>query len=85
MLMLALTIASSTVTPFVAVGKDVISEAPKQKNRPMLAVSMVTRMLWFLRPEAFPWEKDLKGVLRVSEMTKKIGKGPRCVNTEAKY
>lgn len=78
MLMLALTIASSTVTPFVAVGADVISDAPRQKNRRMLAASLVTRMLWFLRPEAFPWEQDSKGILRVSEMTKKMGRCPYC-------
>jgi hypothetical protein len=29
-------------------------------------------MLWFLRPEAFPWQADDGMVLRVSEMTKKM-------------
>jgi hypothetical protein len=31
-----------------------------------------TRMLWFLRPEAFLWEKGYGMVLQISEMTKKF-------------
>ncbi|KAJ9413916.1 hypothetical protein QL093DRAFT_2569888 [Fusarium oxysporum] len=48
------------------------SVTAKRRDPALLAANMVTRMLWFLRPEAFPWDKDQDTVLRVSEMTKKI-------------
>lgn len=73
LLLLVLTVASSTVTPQVALGEDSFSAAPKRKDPLVLAATMVTRMLWFLHPSAFPWDKDDRGVLRVAEMTKKIG------------
>ena len=73
MMMLTLTVAASTVTPQVAPGERGFSAAAKRKEPELLAVNMVTRMLWFMQPEAFPWDQDEKGVLRVSEMTKKIG------------
>ena len=73
MMMLTLTMAASTVTPTVAPGERGFSAADKRKEPELLAANMVTRMLWFMRPQSFPWDKDEKGVLRVSEMTKKIG------------
>ena len=57
----------------MAPGERGFSAAAKRKEPELLAVNMVTRMLWFMQPEAFPWDQDEKGVLRVSEMTKKIG------------
>ncbi|KAG6979868.1 hypothetical protein FocnCong_v010749 [Fusarium oxysporum f. sp. conglutinans] len=65
MLMLTLTITASSATPEVRPNT-------KRRDPALLAANMVTRMLWFLRPEAFPWDKDRDSVLRVSEMTKKI-------------
>jgi hypothetical protein len=74
MLMLVLTMASSSVTPTVLPKAREFSAGPK-KDRSMFAANLVTRMLWFLRPECFPWDSDGSVVLRVAEMTKKIGKG----------
>ena len=74
MLILALTIASSTATPQVAPKKTCFSVASKRKDPAMLAANMVTRMLWFLERDSFPWKENKHGVLRVSEMTKKMGK-----------
>lgn len=71
LLMLVLTFSASSVTPTVAV-KSQHFEAGARKDPALFAASMATRMLWFLHPEAFPWEQDDGMVLRVSEMTKKI-------------
>jgi hypothetical protein len=71
LLMLVLTFSASSVTPTVA-AKSTRFEAGPCKDPKLFAASMVTRMLWFLRPEAFPWEEDDRMVVRVSEMTKKI-------------
>lgn len=73
MLMMALTFAASSVTPQVAKGERGFSGATKRKDPVLLAANMVTRMLWFLKPHAFPWDKDDGSILRISEMTKKIG------------
>lgn len=73
MLMLVLTMASSSVTPTVRPKAREFSAGPK-KDSSIFAANLVTRMLWFLRPERFPWDSDGGVVLRVSEMTKKIGK-----------
>jgi hypothetical protein len=73
MLMMILTLASSSVTPTVAVkSKGFVMGA--RKDPALFAANLTTRMLWFLCPEKFPWEKDDGMVLRVSEMTKKIGR-----------
>lgn len=80
MLMLALTVSASSVTPQVALKEHWFSAAPKnkQKESPLLAANMVTRMLRFLKPDDFPWGSvDDGSVLRISEMTKKIGKYAR--------
>ena len=71
LLMLVLTFSSSSITPTVA-AKSKHFEAGARKDPTIFAASMVTRMLWFLHPEAFPWEQDDGTVLQVSEMTKKI-------------
>lgn len=74
MLMMVLTISASSVTPHIAPKEHTFSEAPKKKDSALLAANMVTRMLWFLRPTDFPWgNKDDGSILRISEMTKKIG------------
>jgi hypothetical protein len=71
LLMLVLTLSASSVTPTVA-GKSHSFEEGPRKDPGVFAASLVTRMLWFLYPTAFPWEEDDGMVLRVSEMTKKI-------------
>lgn len=73
MLMIVLTLASSSVTPTVAPKAHEFSPGPKKDNS-MFAATLVTRMLWFFKPNCFPWDADDGVVLRVSEMTKKIGK-----------
>lgn len=72
MLMMVLTLASSSVTPAVAPKAQAFSAGPK-KDSSMFAASLVTRMLWSLRPEAFPWDTNNGAILRVADMTKKIG------------
>jgi hypothetical protein len=52
-LMLVLTLSSSSVTPFVLTKSHHI-EAGLRKDPKLFATSLATRMLWFLRPEAFP-------------------------------
>ncbi|GKU14896.1 unnamed protein product, partial [Fusarium langsethiae] len=73
MLILTLAVAASSATPEIQPNTRVFSAAVRRRDPAMLAANMVTRMLWFLRPKAFPWDKDDGPVLRVSEMTKKIG------------
>lgn len=73
MLILALTLASSSETPTIAPKASTFSVGPKKRNS-MFAANLVTRMLWFLRPSYFPWVADNGLILRVSEMTKKVGK-----------
>jgi hypothetical protein len=72
MLLLVLTLASSSETPTIAPKAREFSVGPKKDNS-MFAANLVTRMLWFLRPECFPWDADAGVVLRVAEMTKKVG------------
>jgi len=71
LLMIVLTLSSSSVTPWVAVAGRQF-EAGDRKDPVLFAANLATRMLWFLRPEAFPWQEDAGMVLRISEMTKKI-------------
>ncbi|KAL6154894.1 hypothetical protein ACJQWK_11937 [Exserohilum turcicum] len=71
MLMIVLTLASSSVTPTVAPKAQAFSAGPK-KDSSMFTASLVTRMLWSLRPEAFPWDTNNGTILRVADMTKKI-------------
>ena len=71
LLMMVVTLSSCSVTPWVATnGKGF--EVGERKDPAQFAANLATRMLWFLRPKAFPWDKDEGVVLRISEMTKKI-------------
>ncbi|KAH7183772.1 hypothetical protein BKA60DRAFT_671607, partial [Fusarium oxysporum] len=72
MLILTLTITASSATPEVQPNTKAFSVGTKRRDPALLAANLVIRMLWFLRPDCFPWEKDAGQVLRVSEMTKKI-------------
>ncbi|KAJ9415745.1 hypothetical protein QL093DRAFT_2568886 [Fusarium oxysporum] len=65
MLILTLTITASSATPEVRPNTKGFSVTAKRRDPALLAANMVTRMLWFLRPEAFPWDKDQDTVLRV--------------------
>ncbi|KAL6354246.1 hypothetical protein LRP88_12580 [Fusarium phalaenopsidis] len=65
-------LGSSSATPEVRPNTKAFNVTTRRRDPALLAANMVTRMLWFLRPEAFPWDKDRDSVLRVSEMTKKI-------------
>jgi len=71
MLMLVLTMASCSITPTVAPQTRHFDVGAK-KDPALFAANLVTRMLWFLRPEQFPWKGDHQVVLCVPEMTKKI-------------
>jgi hypothetical protein len=72
MLMLALTLASSSETPTIKPQSRLFTVGP-HKDPAMLASTLVTRMLWYLRPESFPWTENRGAVLSIPEMTKKIG------------
>ena len=71
LLMLAVTFASSSATPTVEeIGKGFV--VGDQKDAASFAANLATRMVWYLRPAKFPWDKDDGMVLRISEMTKKM-------------
>lgn len=72
MLMLSLTMAASTETPQVAEHERHFSVG-KSKDADMFAATLVTRMLWFIRPDAFLVKEDEREVLCIREMTKRIG------------
>lgn len=74
MLMLALTVAASSVTPKVNKIKLEFEAAKRKKEPDRLAAMLVTRMLWFLKPKAFPSEQNENGILSKRNMTKKMGK-----------
>jgi hypothetical protein len=71
MLMFVLTLASCSITPTVAPQTRHFGEGVR-KDPALFAANLVTRMLWFLRPEHFPWKEDYQLVLRVPEMVKKV-------------
>jgi hypothetical protein len=73
LLLLVLTLSSSSVTPSVPARSRVFEPGPRKMESGRFAANLVTRMLWFLRPDAFPWKEDDGQVLRVPEMTKEIG------------
>ncbi|KAL7916952.1 hypothetical protein ACQKWADRAFT_325029 [Trichoderma austrokoningii] len=54
MLMLALTMAGSSATPQVKEDERCFSASENRKNPALFAANLVTRMLWFLKPSAFP-------------------------------
>ena len=71
MLMLSLTLASCSITPTASDDKFQVG---KRKDPKVFVVNLVTRMLWFLKPQDFPWTKEEgRGIMSVPEMTKKIG------------
>jgi hypothetical protein len=72
LLMIVLTFASSTDTPTLPIHSHKFRVGPR-KDPSILAITLATRMLWFLCPQSFPWDKDDGMVLCISEMTKKIG------------
>lgn len=74
LLILVMTICSSSERLDVRIGDKRFSVLHNPKNQAMMAECLVTRMLWFLRPLAFPWDRDNGQVLRVPEMIKKMGK-----------
>lgn len=74
MLMLALTLAASSVTPKVSTKELEFEAAGRKKESDRQAVMLVTRMLWFLKPSAFPSHNNENGILSKAQMTKKMGK-----------
>jgi hypothetical protein len=75
MLMLTLTVCASSATPRVLSDQSGFSVAERPQDPAILAANMVTRMMWFLRPEEFSWgtkEERPKGH-PVPVMSKKIG------------
>jgi len=73
MLMLAVTFSECTVTPCIPEKERSFTAAKVKKDSQLLAATMVTRMLWYLRPQDFPADADARGVLCVKKMTTKIG------------
>ncbi|KFZ24668.1 hypothetical protein V502_00852 [Pseudogymnoascus sp. VKM F-4520 (FW-2644)] len=71
LLIIVETLSSCSVTPWVAPNAKVF-EVGERKDPAQFAANLATRMLWFLRPNAFPWVKNEEMVLRITEMTKKI-------------
>jgi hypothetical protein len=78
LLMLVLTLGQCVKTPTVMEHCDFFQEGPT-KDSENFVVALVTRMLWFLYPQEFPWSKDQGMVLRVPEMLKKIGRELSCL------
>ena len=74
LLMLTLTLCASSARPDVEEGEHLFSIARYKCGPAILAANLVTRILWFLKPEAFPWEEGDREVFRISEMTPKMGK-----------
>ncbi|RKK87314.1 hypothetical protein BFJ68_g17067 [Fusarium oxysporum] len=73
LLMIVLTFTSSTHIPKLPQNKNNFEPGP-EKNSQLLAVTLMTRMLWFLYPQFFPWDRDDGMILRIPEMMKKMGK-----------
>lgn len=74
MIMLSLTMAASSVTPEANPDGSGFRAKQQRKDPEQLAATLVTRMLWYLRPKDFPWDNDQRGVLSIRDMVKKIGK-----------
>ncbi|KFA80281.1 hypothetical protein S40288_10266 [Stachybotrys chartarum IBT 40288] len=73
MLTLVLTIAASSATPRVMTRSLQFEVAERKKESDRLAAALVTRMLWFLQPDAFSSRVDSR-ILPQAEMTKKMEK-----------
>lgn len=77
MLMQVLTLAASSETPEVpltAVDLQSFQPAKRRRDAGKYAVSLATRMLWFLDEGAFPWKTKDRGACPVTGMVKEIGK-----------
>lgn len=57
LLMIAVTFASPTVTTVLPTHSEHFEDGPRKDPR-LLAIDLVTRMLWFLHPEWFTWKED---------------------------
>jgi len=71
LLILVLTLSSCSITPTIAPQAREFSVGAK-KDPALFAANLTTRILWFFRPQHFPWKDDHQPVLHVPEMTKKI-------------
>ncbi|EXM14330.1 hypothetical protein RAB80_016449 [Fusarium oxysporum f. sp. vasinfectum] len=71
LLMIVLTFTSSTHIPKLPQNKNNFEPGP-EKNSQLLAVTLMTRMLWFLYPQCFPWDRDDGMILRIPEMMKRM-------------
>ena len=71
LLLLALTLGSCSVTPTVLPGTQEFAVGAR-KDPASFTANLVTRMLWFLRPEQFPWTGSNRVILPVGEITKKM-------------
>ncbi|CAG9951263.1 unnamed protein product [Clonostachys rosea f. rosea IK726] len=74
MLMLVLTVCSSSEMPFVEPRAQQFSTLLKRKDAAQVALGLATRMMWFLYPKLFPWDKSASsGVYNVWTIAKKLG------------
>jgi hypothetical protein len=73
LLMIALTFAASSKTPTIRFHTRPF-DVGRQRDPGVLVANLVTRMLWFFRPQDFPWDEDEGQVLRISEMARKTCK-----------
>ncbi|KAL5603551.1 hypothetical protein FOVSG1_006301 [Fusarium oxysporum f. sp. vasinfectum] len=72
LLMIVLTFTSSTVAPALPPYRASFEAGPS-RDRQLLAVTLMTKMLWFLYPHCFPWQNDDDKMLGIPEMTKQMG------------
>ncbi|KAF9775753.1 hypothetical protein IL306_006119 [Fusarium sp. DS 682] len=72
LLMIVLTFTSSTVTPALPPYRTSFEGGPKRDPR-LLAITLMTKMLWFLYPQYFPWQDDDDKMLGIPGMTKQMG------------
>jgi len=72
MLILALTLASSSETPYADLNKETfITKIGKNRDKGQFAAAVVMRMLWFLLPDQFP-EKNTKTYYGMTVMATKV-------------
>jgi len=75
LLIIAITLASASELPMIAPKDSELTVSKKGgRHHGAWAACLITKMLWFLKPDSFGWKKDKGDVIRVSEMNKKIGK-----------
>ena len=74
LLIIALTLMMASELPTIAPRESELKPSDKQgRHHGAWAACLITKMLWFLKPEEFGWDKDKGEVLCVKEMNKKIG------------